>query len=445
MCDGSWHRMLFTVKKRDQSGNVTHVLCTVRSISDSKRREENLNFAAEAAKREAEMKTRFLATMSHDIRTPLNGIIGMVNMGNQYADDPQMQQKIREKAMESLKYLVSLVNDVLDMNKLQSGDLKDQQLLFDLTMVLRELNQIYDERAAKKGIRYEIDWKNGTYSHSALVGNPVYLGRTLSNIMDNAIKFSQAGSVITVWVKEETLDDGRAFFTFYCKDQGVGMSEDFIAHAFDMFSQESKTSRSRYEGTGLGLAITKQLVDRMDGSIELKSEVGVGTTVIVKIPFKIDTQDKNSNLSDKPVSLDDYSVEGMRALVVEDNELNMEIARCILEDSGMEVTCAVDGQEAVEIFEKSAPDYFGVIYMDIMMPRMNGLDAARTIREMKRRDARRVPIIAMSANAFAEDIINSRLAGMNVHLAKPLDAEKMIIALKQCMADNSDVKLHEDL
>ena len=445
MCDGSWHRMLFTVKKRDESGNVTHVLCTVRSISDSKRREEDLNFAAEAAKREAEMKTRFLATMSHDIRTPLNGIIGMVNMGNQYADDPQMQQKIREKVMESLKYLVSLVNDVLDMNKLQSGDLKDQQLLFDLTEVLQELNQIYDERAAKKGIRYEIDWKNGTYSHSTLVGNPVYLGRILSNIMDNAIKFSQAGSVLTVGVKEETLDDDRANFTFYCKDQGVGMSEDFIAHAFDMFSQESETSRSRYEGTGLGLAITKQLVDRMDGSIELKSKAGVGTTVIVKIPFKIGTQDKNSNLSDKPVSLDDYSVEGIRALVVEDNELNMEIARCILEDSGMEVTCAVDGQEAVEIFKKSAPDYFGVIYMDIMMPRMNGLDAARTIREMKRRDARRVPIIAMSANSFAEDIINSRLAGMNVHLAKPLDAEKMIVALKQCMADNSEVKLHEDL
>ena len=446
MCDGSWHRMLFTVKKRDESGNVTHVLCTVRSISDSKRREENLNFAAEAAKREAEMKTRFLATMSHDIRTPLNGIIGMVNMGNQYADDPQMQQKIREKAMESLKYLVSLVNDVLDMNKLQSGDLKDYQLLFDLTTVLRELNQIYDERAAKKGIQYEIDWKNGTYSHIALVGNPVYLGRILSNILDNAIKFSQVGSVITVWVKEEALDDGRAFFTFYCKDQGVGMSEDFIAHAFDMFSQESQTSRSRYEGTGLGLAITKQLVDRMDGRIELKSKIGVGTTVVVKIPFKIGVQDKISNSPENnSVSLEDYSVEGMRALVVEDNELNMEIARCILEDSGMEVTCAADGQEAVEIFGKSALDYFGVIYMDVMMPRMNGLDAARIIREMKRRDAMRVPIIAMSANAFAEDIINSRLAGMNAHLAKPLDAEKMIVALKQCMADNRDIKLHEDL
>ena len=217
---------------------------------------------------------------------------------------------------------------------------------------------------------------------------------------DNAIKFSQSGSVLTFWVKEETLDDGRAFFTFYCKDQGVGMSEDFIAHAFDMFSQESKTSRSRYEGTGLGLAITKQLVDRMDGSIELKSKAGVGTTVIVKIPFKIGTQDKNSNLSDKPVSLDDYSVEGMRALVVEDNELEHGNFQMHTGRQRYGSYMCSDGQEAVEIFEKSAPDYFGVIYMDIMMPRMNGLDAARTIREMKRRDARRVPIIAMSANSL---------------------------------------------
>ena len=376
---------------------------------------------------------------------------------------PHMKQYIannRDKNQINVQILLEIIAELTDTNVISRTSEKEMRWLQTEAKAIlkaggafsenglqkvRELNQIYDERAAKKGIRYEIDWKNGTYSHSTLVGNPVYLGRILSNIMDNAIKFSQSGSVLTLGVKEETLDDDRANFTFYCKDQGVGMSEDFIAHAFDMFSQESKTSRSRYEGTGLGLAITKQLVDRMDGSIELKSKAGVGTTVIVKIPFKIGTQDKNSNLSDKPVSLDDYSVEGMRALVVEDNELNMEIARCILEESGMEVTCAVDGQEAVEIFEKSAPDYFGVIYMDIMMPRLNGLDAARTIREMKRRDARRVPIIAMSANSFAEDIINSRLAGMNVHLAKPLDAEKMIIALKQCMADNSDVKLHEDL
>ena len=218
----------------------------------------------------------------------ISACLARTEFTGEYPDD--LFEACREEALSGYSMFVEEdgdVNDVLDMNKLQSGDLKDQQILFDLTMVLRELNQIYDERAAKKGIRYEIDWKNGTYSHSALVGNPVYLGRILSNIMDNAIKFSQAGSVITGGGKEEALDDGRAFFTFYCKDQGVGMSEDFIAHAFDMFSQESETSRSRYEGTGLGLAITKQLVDRMDGSIELKSKAGVGTTVIVKIPFKI--------------------------------------------------------------------------------------------------------------------------------------------------------------
>ena len=183
----------------------------------------------------------------------------------------------------------------------------------------------------------------------------------------------------------------------------------------------------------------------MDGSIELKSKAGVGTTVIVKIPFKIGTQDKNSNLSDKPVSLDDYSVEGMRALVVEDNELNMEISRCILEDSGMEVTCAVDGQEAFEIFEKSAPDYFGVIYMDVMMPRMDGVEATKTIRNMKRSDAWNVPIIAISANAFIEDILNSKQAGMNAHLAKPLDVNKLIDTLKKCLAENSELKIREDL
>ena len=214
--------------------------------------------AANRAKRE------FLFNMSHDIRTPMNAIIGFTSLAATHIDNREQVLDYLKKISTSSQHLLSLINDVLDMNKLQSGDLKDQQLLFDLTMVLRELNQIYDERAAKKGIRYEVDWKNSTYSHSALIGNPVYLGRILSNIMDNAIKFSQAGSVLTVGVKEETLDDGRAFFTFYCKDQGVGMSEDFIAHAFDMFSQESKTSRSRYEGTGLGLAITKQLVDRME-------------------------------------------------------------------------------------------------------------------------------------------------------------------------------------
>lgn len=441
MCDGNWHRLRFIAKKRDEAGNVTHVLCTVRSTSDAKQRELNLVYQAEAAKREADMKSRFLATMSHDIRTPLNGIIGMITLAEQYADNPEMQHKTREKALESLNYLVSLVNDVLDMNKIQSGELKNQELAFNLADVLRDLNRLYTQRAAEKGITYKVNWDNANIRYASLIGNPVYLGRILSNIMDNAIKFSPAGSTITVSGTEEMPDKEHVLVTFRCKDQGIGMSEDFAKHAFDMFAQEKEDSRTRYQGTGLGLSIVKQLVDRMGGTIELQSELGVGTTVTVRLPFKIGQEE----IGHKADGYEGISVQGVRALIAEDNELNREIACCILENSGMEVTCAEDGQEAVELFAKSAPGYFGVIYMDIMMPRMNGLDAARAIRAMDRRDAGDIPIIAMSANAFAEDIINSRLAGINVHLAKPLDEEKMVAALKQCIADNAAVKLHEAL
>ena len=441
MCNGNWHSLRFIAKKRDSSGMVTHVLCTVRSISDTKRREQDLLFAADAAQREADMKTQFLATMSHDIRTPLNGIIGLINMANHYDQDPEMQQKIRDKIMNVLKYLVSLVNDILDMNKLQSGEIKEQEITFDIVDLIRKVNRIYAQKAAEKGITYKTDWKKDSIKHPYLIGNPVYLGRIISNIADNAVKFSSPNSTITVWGNEEALDDERVVFNLYCKDQGTGMSEEFIKHAFDMFSQENASSRSHYEGTGLGLAIAKKLADSMKGSIELQSEVGVGTTVHITLPFKIG----NPDTLHKAESIDDISVEGVHALVVEDNELNMEIAACMLEGNGMKVSCATNGLEAVQLFEESAPGYFEVIYMDIMMPKMNGLDAATAIRNLDREDAESVPIIAMSANAFAEDIINCKLAGMNMHLSKPLDETKMITALKQCMADNKSLKLRDDL
>ena len=441
MCDGSWQRLRFIVKKRDEAGTVTHVLCTIRSASDYKRRELDLKFAAESAKREAELKTRFLASMSHDIRTPLNGVIGMINLANQYADDPEMLRKIREKSMDSLQYLVSLVNDILDMNKLQSGELKIQEVGFSLVDTLQRVNQDYMIKAAKKNIEYQVIWNKGNIQHPYLVGNPVYLERILANIADNAVKFSSEGSLITVWIEEKQLDEERQEFTFYCKDQGSGMSEEFLAQAFDMFSQEKESSRSNYEGSGLGLAIAKQLALRLGGDIELQSRLGEGTTAIIKLPFKVGTQKMNSHVP----AVEQIPIEGIRALVVEDNELNREIAKTLLESNGLEVTCAADGQEAVELFEKSSPGYFGVIYMDIMMPRMNGMDAVRAIRALNRQDARNIGIIAMSANAFAEDIIGSRLAGMNVHLAKPLDADKMIDALRQCLAGNEAIRLYDEL
>ena len=477
MVDGSWHRLSFLVKKRDETGCVTHVLGTVRSISDVKRRELDLVYQADAAKREGEMKARFLSNMSHDIRTPLNGVIGLVNLAEQYPRDLEILTKIRARERETLQYLVSLVNDILDMNKLASGAIEERSIDFDLVDLLVRVNQRALTKAEKKGIHYQIDWKRGDIRHPALRGNPVYLSRILTNITDNAIKFSEPGTTIRVWGEEVTdtpasdmtapVDAGasvtasdrevtsagaetlaseatpqKAVFRFYCEDQGCGMSEETLQRVGMAFTQGEETSRTQYQGAGLGLAITKQMVDRMGGQMKIESTLGVGTKLMIELPFAIGEQ---SALHPEGQSFDEISVAGIRALVVEDNELNREIATFMLENHGLEVTPAVDGQEAVEIFEKSAPGYFGAIYMDIMMPRMNGLDATRAIRAMKRRDARVIPIIAMSANAFADDIINGRLAGMNRHLAKPVDEESMIRALRECMSENDVLKLSDEL
>lgn len=441
MNDGNWHRMRFVAKRKDASGRLTHVLCLIRIISDTKRTEENLYFEAEQAKKEVDMKTQFLKTMSHDIRTPLNGLIGMIKMADQYSDDVVMRSKLRNKAQQSLEYLVSLVNDILDMNKLQSGDLKDQQLTFDFINFLRELNHIYYDKAAEKGIKYDIDWENVKFVHSTLIGNPVYLGRALSNIASNVVKFSPSGSTITVWGNEEIIDDKHSLYTLYCKDEGEGMTDEFIKHAFDMFSQQNQTSRTKYEGSGLGLAMSKKLIERMGGSIKLESKKGIGTTAIIKVPFELGDTDTVGS-----IDYENVPTKGVHALLVDDNELNIEIAKFFLEDNGMEVTCAYDGKEAVDIFEKSEDGYFGVIYMDILMPNMNGLDATREIRALNRKDAKKVPIIAVSANTFSDDVFESRKAGMNKHLGKPLDEEKMIKAYKQCaVLSEEPIKLNGDL
>ena len=491
MVDGSWHRLSFLVKKRDATGRVTHVLATVRSISDVKRRELDLVYQADAAKREGEMKARFLSNMSHDIRTPLNGVIGLVNLAEQYPRDLEMLTKIRARERETLQYLVSLVNDILDMNKLASGAIEERSLDFDLVDTLVRVNQQEQTKAEKKGIQYQIDWNRGDIRHPALRGNPVYLSRILTNIVDNAIKFSAPGTTVRVWGEELTditqvegdasaaaavtaqdttasaVDVGasaagpdrevtsagaetlaseaapqKTVFRFYCEDQGCGMSEETLQRVGMAFTQGEETSRTQYQGTGLGLAITKQLVERMGGRMKIESTLGVGTKLMIELPFGISEQNA---IHPEDQNLDEIPVAGIRALVVEDNELNREIATFMLENHGIEVTPAVDGQEAVEIFEHSVQGYFGVIYMDIMMPRMNGLDATRAIRARKRRDAHSIPIIAMSANAFADDIINGRLAGMNRHLAKPVDEAGMIRALRECMSETDVLKLSDEL
>lgn len=316
MKDGDWHRLRFVEKKRDENGVLTHVLCLIRSISDTKKWEHELMYQVEEARKAAALKARFLSNMSHDIRTPMNGIIGTLNLANRYPDDLEVQRKCREQIMTSSKYLVSIVNDILDMNKLESGGVVEQEIPFNLA------------------------------------GNPIYVERLLTNISDNAVKFTGPGGSVRVWCAEKYADEERVVYEFGCADTGIGMSETFLEHAFEPFTQENETSRSRYEGTGLGLAIAKKIVDRLDGDIAIESKKGVGTTVTMTLPFKIGEpveKEKNVNYEESPV-------EGLRALLAEDNELNMEITKFMLEDYGIHVECAADGEEAVQKFKNLSWD-----------------------------------------------------------------------------------------
>lgn len=430
MADGNWHKLRIIVSKRNANGKAIQAIATIRIISETKRKELNLFFEAEQAKREAKIKTRFLQSMSHDMRTPLNGIAGMLHIADQNPKDLELQKTTRNKIHQSLNYLISLVNDILDMNDLESDHFTEEEVDFDITKLVGNMNIDAQQLAQEKNIQYVLDWYEGQLSHSSFRGFPIYLSRILSIVVQNAVKFTPENGEIHVWMNEKCLDDSTSLFEFRCKDNGIGMSQDFIQHAFDLFAQEDSSSRSTYQGTGLSLSIAKKLVEYMHGNIQLESEKGVGTTVYIQIPFKLGRSIENKTKFTELVSL-----EGLCVLVAEDNDLNMEIVEYMLERNGIQVVCAKDGQEVIDLFEKSEVNEFDFILMDIMMPKLNGLDATRKIRALKRLDAKTIPIIAMSANAFVEDIMNSKLAGMNMHLAKPLDETKLINALKQCKKD----------
>ncbi len=430
MADGNWHKLRIIVSKRNANGKAIQAIATIRIISETKRKELNLFFEAEQAKREAKIKTRFLQSMSHDMRTPLNGIAGMLHIADQNPKDLELQKTTRNKIHQSLNYLISLVNDVLDMNDLESDHFTEEEVDFDITKLLGNMNIDAQQLAQEKNIQYVLDWYEGQLSHSSFRGFPIYLSRILSIVAQNAVKFTPENGEIHVWMNEKCLDDSTSLLEFRCKDNGIGMSQDFIQHAFDLFAQEDSSSRSTYQGTGLGLPIAKKLVEHMHGNIQLESEKGIGTLVSIQIPFKLGRSIENKNNRNQQISL-----EGLCVLVAEDNDLNMEIVEYMLERNGIQVVCAKDGQEVIDLFEKSEENKFDFILMDIMMPKINGLDATRKIRALKRLDAKTIPIIAMSANVFVEDIMNSKIAGMNMHLAKPLDETKLINALKQCKKD----------
>ena len=381
-----------------------------------------LLIAAKKAEAANEAKTEFLQRMSHDIRTPINGICGLVDMADHYADDMEKQTEYRTKIKEASNLLLELVNDVLDMSKLESGEIVLEEIPFNLRSISREVFVVIEQVAAEQNIR--IMWEKKEIIHRNLIGSPGYVKRVMMNILSNAVKYNREnGHIYLSCMEIPSEQPGMTTMEFICRDTGIGMTEEFQKHIFEPFAQEYTGSRTKFVGTGLGMAIARKLVEKMGGTITFESEKGVGTTFVIRVPFKIDP-DADKREEQKEVS--EKSIKGLHILLAEDNELNMEIAEFMLQNEGADVTKAWNGQEAVELFRKSEPGEFDVILMDIMMPVMNGYEATKMIRSLDREDAKEVPIIAMTANAFTEDRIRAKEAGMDEHVAKPVDGELLV-------------------
>ena len=381
-----------------------------------------LLIAAKKAEAANEAKTEFLQRMSHDIRTPINGICGLVNMADHYADDMEKQTEYRTKVKEASNLLLELVNDVLDMSKLESGEIVLEEIPFNLSSISREVFVVIEQMAAEQNIR--IKWEKKEITHWDFIGSPGYVKRVMMNILSNAVKYNRENGHIYISCMEIPSEQpGMTTMEFVCRDTGIGMTEEFQKCVFEPFAQEHTGSRTKFAGTGLGMAIAKNLVEKMGGTITFESEEGAGTTFVIRVPFRIDT-DRDSKV--KTGEKTEASIRGLNILLAEDNELNMEIAEFMLQNEGAEVTKAWNGQKAVELFRKSEPGEFDVILMDIMMPVMNGYEAAKMIRSMDREDAKVIPIIAMTANAFTEDKLRAKEAGMNEQIAKPVDVELLV-------------------
>ena len=388
-----------------------------------------LLIAAKKAEAANEAKTEFLQRMSHDIRTPINGICGMVNMAEHYAGDLEKQTEYRTKIKEASNLLLELVNEILDMSKLESGEIVLEEIPFNLSSISREVFSVIEQMAAEQNIR--IVWEKKEITHRDFIGSPGYVKRVMMNILSNAVKYNRENGRIYISCMEIPSEQpGMTTMEFVCRDTGIGMTEEFQKHIFEPFAQEHTGSRTKFAGTGLGMPIAKNLVEKMGGAITFESEEGTGTTFVIRVPFKIDM---NGDKREKQKDVSEKAIKGLHILLAEDNELNMEIAEFMLQNEGAEVTKAWNGQEAVELFRKSKPGEFDVILMDIMMPVMNGYEATKKIRSLDREDAKMIPIIAMTANAFTEDRLRAKEAGMDEHIAKPVDGKLLINIIYKLM------------
>ncbi len=386
---------------------------------DEEVRNKQLRIEAERANA---AKTSFLRRMSHDVRTPINGIRGEVLIAQSNIGDAELQESCRQKIMEASDYLLTLVNNILDMSKLESGVNELAHEPFDLSEVLASINSLTEAQAAERGIVFKVAGGASDISHRRLVGSWKHLQQILNNLAINAVKYNRPDGEVTVSCRELSCDGATAWFEFACADTGIGMSKEFQERMYDAFAQEERDENVTAAGSGLGLAIVHELVEQMGGSIACESAVGSGTVFRVRLPFAVNAEEDPAG---KGAAAEGLAVSGKRALLVEDNDLNREIACFVLEQEGLVVECAENGKVGVDRFVASPEGYYDIIFMDIMMPVMDGLEATRSIRALDRDDAKSVPVVAMTANAFLDDINRSLDAGMNDHLVKPIEVDQI--------------------
>ena len=392
---------------------------------------EQLQEAVIQAEKANAAKSNFLSRMSHDIRTPLNGIMGLLKIDEDHFDDRELVLENHKKMQVSAKHLLSLINDVLQMSKLEDGNVVLTHEYISLVDLTQDIVTIIIGRAVEAGIIWEFEKGKSIIPYPYIYGSPVHLRQIFLNIYGNCIKYNRPGGKITTIVESLGDQDGICTYRWIITDTGVGMSEEFLEHIFDPFVQAKNDARSVYQGAGLGMAIVKRLVNQMGGTISVSSEEGVGSTFEVVIPFEIAPEP--SRLPEQ-TRAEKGSIEGLNLMLVEDNELNAEIAEVMLTDQGARVTMVHNGQQALDLFMTSGEGTFDAILMDIMMPVMDGLTATEKIRACERADAKTIPIIAMTANAFKEDAQKCFSAGMNAHLSKPLEMDKVVSTiLKQLL------------
>lgn len=440
--EGTWIRSMIVPQKYDEKGNLSTVLLAISDVTDEKKHELEqdriLRNALSSAEHANRAKTAFLNNMSHDIRTPMNAIIGFTSLAAEHLDDREIIRDYLEKISTSGKHLLSLINDVLDMSRIESGSVKIEKTNVHLPDILEDLKTIILEGVRAKQQKLLIKMQDVV--HEDIITDKLRLTQVLLNIISNAVKFTPVGGTIHILVEEKASQKaGYAVYSFCIKDNGIGMSKEFQEHVFDLFARERTVTESGITGTGLGMAITKKIVDLMGGMIHLTSKQGEGSEFIVTLECELANkavQEKQSYCPKAEKKHLDYS--GKKVLLVEDNELNREIATEILKSLGLEVDCASDGMEAVEIMSSEAGNQYDMIFMDIQMPKMDGYTATREIRTLKDTKKANVPIIAMTANAFDEDRKKAIKAGMNGHIAKPIDVNVILQNLDRIFGKNGD-------